>query len=432
MTSVAAVTRIGPGSYRWLAAIVLAALIARVGIVIAADLNPARFDYPDSHRYVRVARHIAAGDGPIDSGQEVAPGAFGTVYSGTDPAYPTVLALGALLGVSHGDGSDRDGLMRFGRIVNVLFGTAAVALLGILAGRLIDGTTGLIAAAILALDPITIFFHGLVLTETCYVTFLLAGLYALSRADGRRAAIWAAISGGALGVATLTRSSALLLPFVLLPLLWLRAGSSTRRRGVLSIAFLSAHCLLLLPTVTRNHALLGHFIPVRTGSGASLLEALGPWADGGPGMDRIEYPPFPSGADEYERDRISRNAALEWTRSNPRRALALAWTKLRRTWSVEINAPGYSSGLYVAIGWLTVAPVFACAAAGAWTLRKRPWTLAFLLAPAVYFTLLHMVFVGSIRYRLPAMPCLFVLAAVAIHAARRRLFQVRCPETRPD
>jgi hypothetical protein len=45
--------------------------------------------------------------------------------------------------------------------------------------------------------------------------------------------------------------------------------------------------------------------------------------------------------------------------------------------------------------------------------------LALLLLPAAYFTLIHMVFVGSVRYRLPAMPFIFILAAVGLCALLR-------------
>jgi hypothetical protein len=62
-------------------------------------------------------------------------------------------------------------------------------------------------------------------------------------------------------------------------------------------------------------------------------------------------------------------------------------------------------------------PLFGLAIAGAWTLSRRPaggWLTALLLLPAAYVTLLHAFFVGSVRYRLPAMPMFAILAAVAI------------------
>ena len=42
--------------------------------------------------------------------------------------------------------------------------------------------------------------------------------------------------------------------------------------------------------------------------------------------------------------------------------------------------------------------------------------MLFLLLPALYLSALHNLFVGSVRYRLSAMPMLEVLAAVALIA----------------
>lgn len=186
-----------------------------------------------------------------------------------------------------------------------------------------------------------------------------------------------------------------------------------------ALCFVLASAAVLLPTVIRNYRVIGHFVPVRVGSGESLLEALGPWADGGPGMDRIVWPADDGQADEYERDRNCRQAAIAWAASHPRETLDLAFAKFARTWSVTMNFSPYTSLLYGLICWLTVAPVYFLAAAGLWSIRRQPALVALLLAPAVYFTLIHMVFVGSVRYRLPAMPLLFVAAALAISAGWR-------------
>ncbi|MFQ5424285.1 MAG: ArnT family glycosyltransferase [Phycisphaerae bacterium] len=402
---------------KWLGLIVVVGLAARVAVVLYAERDAGRFDYPDSQRYLRVARNIASGRGPIDEAPSSgAVPADGIVWAGTDPLYPAILAAGLRLGLA--GGGDVRGMMRFGRAVNVLFGTAAVGLLALIGRRLGGEGIGLIAAALLAVDPIIVFFHGLVLTETCFVMLLLTCVYFMVRLDGCRGTRWAVLGGAALGLAILARSSSLLLPLVLLPLVWCRAPRPLRPR--VAALFLGACGLLLAPTVVRNYRLSGRLVPVRTGSGASLLEAWGPWADGGPGMDRIRYPTFSDNADEFERDRIAWDAALAWAGAHTGRVAALAWNKLRRTWSVTPNAPGYSSTAYTAFGWLTVAPVFAAAIVGIVCWRRRPWALALLLTPAAYFTLLHMVFVGSVRYRIPAMPGVFLLAAAGVQTLWRR------------
>lgn len=409
---------------RWLWGIVVGALLVRMAVVIYAERRPAVFDFPDSHRYARVARHIAEGRGPIDSE---------AVRSGTDPLYPLVLSVGVLFG-----DDDDAWIMQFGRKVNALFGVTSVALLALFAVRLVGERAALIAAGILALDPILLFFNALVLTETLYITLVLGGFCCIVRMGGLRGWLWASGGGLLIGLATVTRSSSLFLPAVLVPFVWhfSRAdppargvtddGSSAHRgRRVVTACFLVATCLALVPTVARNYRLFGHFVPVRTGSGASLMEALGPWADGGPGMDRILYPRFPVEADAYVRDRICREAAFDWVREHPMETLRLGWTKLRRTWSVTLHAPGYTSRRYAAIAWASVGPELLMAVCGIWMLRRQPWTGALLLIVAVYFTLVHMVFVGSVRYRVPAMPLLFVAAGVATDrfvrwTARRR------------
>ncbi len=385
---------------RILGGILIVAFVLRIAMLVFAECKPDGFDYPDSHRYVQVARNIAAGEGPIDSPN---------VRSGTDPLYPAILALGIRLGLN-----DSAAILRFGRIVNTLCALTSIVLLALLGRRLIGSRAAIISSAILAIDPILLFFNGLVLTESLYITLLLAGVYFLIRLGKNWTGCFAILSGLALGLGTLTRSTNLLLPVVFLPFVgwFVVRNNSARPRAVMMFILGVVFCLA--PTVARNHRLLGHFIPVRTGAGASLLEALGPWADGGPGLERIQYPPVSTQADEYVRDRIYQEAAIDWIRDYPGPAVRLAWAKLMRTWSVTINAPGYSSPIYKLIGWLTVAPVYVLAMIGVYVLRKRSLVVWLLLMPAIYFSGVHMVFVGSVRYRLPAMPFLFLLAGAAI------------------
>jgi len=412
-----------PGFGRWLWGIMVLAVVARIAILIFAEHKPDRFDFDDSYRYVLVAENIAAGNGPIESDD---------VRSGTDPLYPGILAVGVLCGCD-----DVRSVMRFGRVVNAMLGVVSVALLALFARRVVGDCAALTAGAILAVDPILLFFNALVLTETCYIALLLCAFYAVIRLGGRRCLLWALAAGLLMGLATITRSSNLFLTIFMVPFVWHfskhgdpsptlgeggtttcmhREGRASRRlnRCLVTACFLLAAAVVLVPTVTRNYRLFGHFVPVRIGSGASLLEALGPWADGSPGMERIEYPDYPSDADEYVRDQLCRATAIDWTRHHWGDAFTLACAKLRRTWSISINAADYTSWVYVLMAWLTVAPVFILAVGGIWVLRRQPWLIGLLLIVAVYFSLVHVVFVGSVRYRVPALPFLFVLAGVAV------------------
>ena len=68
--------------------------------------------------------------------------------------------------------------------------------------------------------------------------------------------------------------------------------------------------------------------------------------------------------------------------------------------------------------FFTYTPLLILAIIGAWRTAGRGWPYILCWLPAVYLTLLHVVFVSSIRYRDPAMLALLALAAGA--GLRRR------------
>lgn len=60
-------------------------------------------------------------------------------------------------------------------------------------------------------------------------------------------------------------------------------------------------------------------------------------------------------------------------------------------------------------------PVCGLATRGWWLTRQQPWAWLLPLGPILYFAAIHAVFVGSLRYRLPAEYPLCVLAAVGLN-----------------
>ena len=107
-----------------------------------------------------------------------------------------------------------------------------------------------------------------------------------------------------------------------------------------------------------------------------------------------------------------RDAALAWAWANPGRALQLAGVKFLRMWNVWPNEPQLARSWLVRLAVLfTYTPLLILAIMGAWRTLGRGWPYILCWLPAVYLTLLHVVFVSSLRYREPAMLALLALAA---------------------
>jgi hypothetical protein len=68
---------------------------------------------------------------------------------------------------------------------------------------------------------------------------------------------------------------------------------------------------------------------------------------------------------------------------------------------------------------VTYGPLLVLCLVGVWRYTRWGWPYALAWLPAVYLTLLHVVFVSSLRYREPAMLALIVLAAAVLSGALR-------------
>jgi hypothetical protein len=155
--------------------------------------------------------------------------------------------------------------------------------------------------------------------------------------------------------------------------------------------------------------------------GRSLYEANNPEATGGPGMHVVAQEAAQRNADraekglppltEYEDNVYFRKKALTYMREHPGRTLRLAGVKCVRFWNAIPNYVGYRGWLYIAISLLTYVPVVGFGLVGLVAVRRQLARCGLLLMPVLYFSLLHMIFVGSIRYRMPVMPFVILLAA---------------------
>lgn len=167
------------------------------------------------------------------------------------------------------------------------------------------------------------------------------------------------------------------------------------------------------PWWARNARVFGRFVPTALWAGASLYDGLRPDADGSSDMRFLDIPEIRT-LDETTQDRTLRDLALDFARGHPGRVLELAAIKAARFWSPWPNADQFSRPAANAASAAVVIPLYVLLLAGAWDRRHDPRALVLLAGPLLYFAGLHMVFVSSIRYRIPAAVPAFGLAAAGL------------------
>lgn len=335
------------------------------------------------------------------------------IYAYRTPGYPFLVAACA-------------GNLVVIRLVQVLLDTSTILAIYLLAKRISGGNQrlSLLAAGLVAVNPFLIYFSGLILSETLFTTLLTWGIYAMAMASGKPIRVGMVLAGGVLlGFAVLVRPSAILLP-ILVPMgavwmNWSSAGSyhSMRRAFVQSTICVTITVAMLLPWGIRNQRILGHWVWTTTNSGITAYDGFNPQATGA--SDQSFLRNF-TGADlkqmgEVQRSRHLQGLAWRYAISHPWRSLELGMSKIARTWSpMPLSNHFGDKGLYVAAALFFSIPFDLLVLAGLGWGSLRRSAKVFVLIPAIYFTVIHAMSVGSLRYRIPAEPPLAILAAGAV------------------
>ena len=350
-----------------------------------------RLYFPDSVRYDRIALELLAGNG------------FSS--ASTAPLYPVFLSL----------------IYRFFghsflavRIIQAVIGSASIFIVYLIAGEIFSEKAGLIAGSISAVYPFFIFFTGLLLTETLFIFLLLCLIFFLRKMTILLQWRYTVYTGIFAGLSILIKP--VMSYFLLFALAVVLAACAGRRKKlfVKVIPVLIITGIILMPWAWSNYKRTGKIIFLTTSGGLTLYESNNPLADGGPGVEKIAWTEEMGNMNEIELDKHFKQQAVLFIKNNPRRFLKLAMIKLKRFWSPVPNAGNYRSMKYKLISIFSFCPVILLAVWGMITGRKQWKDMLFLYLPVVFFGLLHMVILGSVRYRIPVMPFMIVLAAGGI------------------
>ena len=137
-------------------------------------------------------------------------------------------------------------------------------------------------------------------------------------------------------------------------------------------------------------------------------------------LEREHATPNSKDTYEYRVNERMKKASLDWAKSHPGRVCELAVIKFFRLWNVWPNEPAFASPVIRLVVFVTWTPILVLALIGMGMTFRRGFEYAILILPAIYLTMLHVIFVSSLRYRVPAMLCLMILAAYPISQVKSR------------
>jgi 4-amino-4-deoxy-L-arabinose transferase-like glycosyltransferase len=268
----------------------------------------------DEVEYVTVARDLLAGRG----------WQFYEHYHWLRaPLYPLFLA--ASLALAGGD-------LHRAALPNIVLSVATVYLSYRLALLLVGRRAALLAALFTAILWTTATFASLYMSETLFTFLLTGGLLCLvSATDGRWT--WGIAAGVLFGLATLTRSIALVfLPIAALWLLLRRPTGHTapQRRALCSLLFVLCSVLVIAPWTIRNSLAYGRPILVETGLSYNLWAFNEPREDQDTIFRTLERIPNPA-----ERSAYATAKGLARLREDPAILLRKLWPNWIYLWRVK-------------------------------------------------------------------------------------------------
>jgi 4-amino-4-deoxy-L-arabinose transferase-like glycosyltransferase len=303
-----------------------------------------------------------------------------------------------------------------------LVGALLVPALGLLGRRVFGKKSGLLAAGMAAFYPELVWFASHFWAETVFTVLLWWAMERLVAADEGGSAKVALASGLLWGLAVLTRETVLyFVPVAALWLAWRRRGGASRAAWLLAATF-----LVVAPWTVRNWLVFHAFVPVSTSGALNLWQ-------GNTRLSREEvYEQYWAVHGRIRKFELARRRAIEaildrqplWFLEKLRTEMPAFWAAHaqpvvhleRGAYGAVARPAALAAVAVVLLPYLAALVLFVAGIARLPRGRAPLLVLAFL----GFYVLLHVAAHGYPRYRLPAMPAVFLVAAHGWVAGRTR------------
>lgn len=361
-----------PSDRKILLILFFGSLLLRIIFVLTLEN---RFYFDDEFEYCRVAENFLSGRGLI---------AGEGIKGFRPPLYPLMLSLFYYLKLN---------LIAI-RVIQCIISAFTVCFVYIAGKKIFSQRVGLWSGIIASVYPFFIFYNGFILTETLFIFLTLAAIYYfVSLTEKSLSSIKAGVM---LGLAGLCRP--IMQMYLPISFLHIIAGKEKFKEKLKRILLIAVFFMATVsPWVIRNYAVFNKFVPGTTMGGWVFWEGNNPHSVGGP----CRYFPEGIGAvEETERDKLLFRMTADVIRGNPGRFAWLLQNKFKRFWNVVPNAAEFTKPLYRRISVMSFGVMLPFFVLGFFlSLKNRK--AQFIHSLIIFFTVFHMIFLASIRYRVP-------------------------------
>lgn len=311
----------------------------------------------------------------------------------------------------------------------LLFQAALDALTGLLiywtGMKIVNNKAAILAGVLFAIYPLSAYYTLRVFPESMFTLSMMAVAASLVWSMEADRPFRFLLVGFTVGLSALIKPVVMLLtPFIGVVML-LRAPSSWKRVIRNTTLMVVGFVVLVSPWSLRNYLVTGQFIPLATGGGYSMWVGNNLTGDGRED-DELDQQTLTRFMEErraissyfdttrnisFEEDRAFMRSAMESIANHPWESFTLTFKKLYRFW-FDIYAPENKWAQLLAMimqGGLLLFAVY-----GTVRLLLQGHPVHLLLAPAVYLMLMHSLVISTLRYSMPAVPVLCLLAVAGL------------------
>jgi len=277
-----------------------------------------------------------------------------------------------------------------------------------------------VAALAAAFYPFFNFYSIAILTETIYILLLYLAFYFFIKFYKSKNIFHFALFSIFFALDGLIRfvNLPMFFFFVVLAIV-LMLKKNFKSIFIFKTIFLGSICFVLVmsPWWIRNYQVFGEFVATSVGeSGKVFFSGNNPnnMSGGGIGGIDISYEDlnrFEKIKDLTERDKEMFQEGIEWIKNNPSDWIILEFKKLKRLYSPVFYAEKYNVWYYNLLSILSYGTVLVLFLISLYTLRHYLWAYSPMLLFMFLLTGVHLVFIASIRYRLPLEPFMVIMSS---------------------